>query len=173
MQCQSCQNNEATIHLTEITDGVRSELHLCESCAVEEGIAVKHPIPLNELLSSLLASQPEDSELFSDPSESQSCPNCGFTLEKFRKEAVLGCPHDYDVFEKALMPLISKAHDGQTQHCGKFPSHIPSDIQAQRQLLDLGRKLDKAVKEENYEQAAQLRDQIKKLEESNKDHETE
>jgi protein arginine kinase activator len=171
MQCQSCQNNEATIHLTEITDGVRSELHLCESCAVEEGIAVKHPIPLNELLSSLLASQPEDSELFSDPGESQSCPNCGFTLEKFRKEAVLGCPHDYDVFEKALMPLISKAHDGQTQHCGKFPSHMPSDIQTQRQLLDLGRKLEKAVKEENYEQAAQLRDQIKKLQDNSKDHE--
>ncbi len=173
MQCQNCKQHSATIHLTEITDGVRSELHLCESCAVEEGIAVKHPIPLNELLSSLLASQPEDSELFSDSGESQSCPNCGFTLEKFRKEAVLGCPHDYDVFEKALMPLISKAHDGRTQHCGKFPSHMPSDIQAQRQLLDLGQKLEKAVKEENYEQAAQLRDQIKKLEESNKDHEAE
>ncbi len=173
MQCQSCHNNEATIHLTEITDGVRSELHLCESCAVEEGIAVKNPIPLNELLSSLLASQPEDSDLFSDSGESQSCPNCGFGLERLRKEAVLGCPLDYDVFEKSLLPLISKAHDGNTQHCGKFPSHMPSDAQAQRELLDLGLKLEKAVKEEDYEQAAQLRDQIKTLEESKQDHEAE
>jgi protein arginine kinase activator len=173
MQCQSCHDNEATIHLTEITDGVRSELHLCESCAVEEGIAVKNPIPLNELLSSLLASQPEDSELFSDSGESKSCPNCGFSIERLRKEAVLGCPLDYDVFEKSLLPLISKAHDGSTQHCGKFPSHMPSDTRVQTELLDLGRKLDKAVKDENYEQAAQLRDQIKTLEASNQDHEAE
>ena len=62
MQCQICNNKDATIHLTEITDGVRSEMHICEQCAAEQGIAIKSHIPINELLSSLLAVQPTDDE---------------------------------------------------------------------------------------------------------------
>ena len=57
MQCQSCKNNTATIHLTEITDGQRTEMHLCELCAQKKGLTVKTQIPLNELLSTLLSSQ--------------------------------------------------------------------------------------------------------------------
>jgi len=95
MQCQICNKNDATIHLTEIADGVRTEMHICERCAAEQDIAVKSHIPINELLSSLLAVQPSDDEL-SGPSEQKlACPNCGFTLDQFRKEGVLGCPHDY------------------------------------------------------------------------------
>ena len=78
MQCQSCHKNEATVHLTEINDGVRTETHLCEQCAQEEGIAVKSQIPLNELLSSLLAAQPEDSGSFSEAEQQRECPNCGY-----------------------------------------------------------------------------------------------
>ena len=63
MQCQICGKNDATIHLTEISDGVRTEIHVCETCAVEQDIAVKSHIPINELLNSLLASQPTDDEL--------------------------------------------------------------------------------------------------------------
>ena len=63
MQCQICQKNEATIHLTEIVEGLRSEMHICERCAQEQGIAVKSQIPLNELLSGLLASAPSDDEM--------------------------------------------------------------------------------------------------------------
>ena len=63
MHCQICNKNEATIHLTEIVDGMRSEMHICEHCAAEQGIAVKSHIPINELLSSLLAVQPSDDEL--------------------------------------------------------------------------------------------------------------
>jgi protein arginine kinase activator len=95
MQCQVCQKKEATIHLTEINDGVRSEMHLCENCAQEEGIAVKSPLSINELLSGLLSTQPSDDELFGDTEQEASCPHCGFTLSQFAKEAVLGCPYDY------------------------------------------------------------------------------
>ena len=66
MICELCQKNEATIHLTEITDGVRSEMHLCELCAAEQGITVKNQMPINELLSNLLASVPDDQEM-ADP----------------------------------------------------------------------------------------------------------
>jgi len=160
MQCQICNENEATIHLTEISDGVRSEMHLCERCATEQGVAVKSNIPLNELLSSLLAVQPSDDELADPSSHRLVCPNCGFTLEQFRKEGTLGCPEDYQVFEKVLLPLIEKAHDGGTTHCGKVPSRTPRDARGQMELVNLRQQLEAAVRSEDYELAAQLRDKI-------------
>ena len=164
MQCQVCQKKEATIHLTEITDGVRSEMHLCEHCAQEEGIAVKSQLSINELLSGLLATQPSDDELFGDTEQELSCPHCGFTLGQFTKEAVLGCPYDYEVFEKSLLPLIKKAHDGQTVHRGKVPSKMPKDTKKQIKLTALRQQLQIAVQSEDYELAAKLRDKINQLE---------
>jgi len=164
MLCQICNNKDATIHLTEITDGARSEMHICEQCAAEQGIAVKSHIPINELLSSLLAVQPSDDEL-SDPSEQQAaCPICGFTLDQFRKEGVLGCPNDYEVFEKSLRPLVEKAHNGQTAHSGKLPSRTSLDTKKQIELLGLRRQLEAAVQNEDYELAAKLRDKISESE---------
>jgi protein arginine kinase activator len=164
MRCQICKDREATIHLTEITDGVRAEMHICEHCATEQGLAVKSHIPLNELLGGLLASAPEGEDFFGLSDKETLCEYCGFTLEQFRKEAVLGCPHDYEVFEKSLLPLIAKAHDGRTTHCGKVPSRAPKDTKRQAELLNLRQQLDAAVKAEDYESAAKLRDRINKLE---------
>ena len=164
MQCQICKKNSATIHLTEIADGVRTEMHLCEQCTQEEGVAVKSQIPLNELLSSLLASQPADDDIFDDSTQKTSCPNCGFTLEQFRKDAALGCPYDYEVFEKSLLPLIEKAHNGKTYHCGKVPSRTPGDTKKQIEVATLRQQLETAVKSEKYELAAELRDKIERLE---------
>ena len=139
-------------------------MHICEQCATEQGIAVKSHIPINELLSSLLAAQPTDDE-FSDPHEQQAaCPTCGFTLDQFRKEGVLGCPHDYDVFAKSLQPLIEKAHGGKITHCGKIPSRTSLDTKKQLELLNLRQQLDKAVQNEDYELAAELRDKIDETE---------
>ncbi len=163
MQCQICNSNEATIHLTEISDGVRSEMHLCESCAAEQGIAIKSQIPLNELLVNLLAVQPGDDEMLDPSKKEQVCPHCGFTLDQFRKEAVLGCPNDYEVFEKSLLPLIEKAHDGRTSHCGKIPTKVPTDTKKQIEITGLRQQLDAAVLAEQYERAAELRDKIEHL----------
>lgn len=162
MLCQHCHKNEATIHLTEINEGVRSELHLCESCAQKEGIAVKSQIPLNELLSSLLASQPEEGETGGGEKQT-TCPECGITLEEFRKEGLLGCPYDYEVFEKQLRGLIEKTQNGNTHHTGKIPSKMPAATRNKIELSTLRQELERAVKREDYEHAAQLRDQIDKL----------
>lgn len=164
MRCENCKKNEATIHLTEITEGQRTEMHLCEYCAAEQGIVVKSQIPVNELLANLLASQPSDEEISSYSGKELICPHCGFTLEQFRKEAMLGCPYDYEVFQKPLSALIKQAHDGQTVHCGKVPSKIPKDTKKQIELLNLRQRLDSAVKAEDYELAAELRDKINKIE---------
>jgi protein arginine kinase activator len=164
MQCQICNKRDATIHLTEIADGVRTEMHICERCAAEQDIAVKSNIPINELLSNLLAVQPTDEEISGASDQQLACPSCGFTLAQFRKEGVLGCPRDYEIFEDVLAPLIEKAHDGRTAHCGKVPLKTPVDTRKQLELLNLRQRLEAAVRSEDYELAAQLRDKIRQSE---------
>ena len=164
MYCQICKKKEATIHLTEISDGVRNEMHLCEHCAQQEGVAMKGQLSINELLSNLLATQPSDEDLLGTGDQGQACPNCGFSIEQFAKEPLLGCPYDYETFEKALLPLIEKTHDGKTVHCGKVPSKAPPDLKQKMELMTLKQRLEAAVRSEDYEQAAQLRDKINQLE---------
>ncbi len=164
MQCQICHKNDATIHLTEISNGIRTEMHICEQCAAQQDISVKSHIPINELLSNLLAVQPTDDEFFSPTEQQLACPKCGLTLVQFRKEGVLGCPYDYEIFEKSLHPLIEKAHNGRTSHCGKIPSTTPIDTKKEMELLNLRGQLETAVQREDYELAAKLRDKIKQLE---------
>lgn len=160
MYCQNCKKNEATIHLTEISDGVRNEMHLCETCAGEQGITIKSSLPINELLGNLLSSAPPDEELFGTTDKDSVCPNCGMTIDQYRKEGMLGCPQDYQVFEETLLPLIKKAHNGQTHHCDKTPSKMPQETKHQVELDELRQRLEVAVKSENYELAAKLRDKI-------------
>jgi len=163
MHCQICKKKDATIHLTEITDGKRIDMHLCETCAQEHGIAVKSQIPINELLSNLLAVQPTDED-FADPGEKQAvCPHCGISLEQFQKQGVLGCPYDYEVFAEQLEPLILKAHDGRTVHAGKVPARAPENTKRQIRRLELKQQLEEAVRIEDYERAAALRDELNRF----------
>ncbi|HPS55755.1 MAG TPA: UvrB/UvrC motif-containing protein [Sedimentisphaerales bacterium] len=166
MQCQICKKNEATIHLTEIIDGVRSETHICQDCAQHQGIVVKSQMPINELLTNLLASQPDDEEIAGTLGIAKSCPDCGFTLDHFRKEAMLGCPNDYEVFEEELKPLIEKAQDYNSTHCGKVPSKMPVTKKQKIEFTNLQKELEIAVQKEDYEQAAILRDKINVLKEN-------
>ena len=167
MQCQICNKKTATIHLTEITNGVRHEVHFCEQCAVQQGIVATSQISVNELLSNLLASQPTDEEIMGPNGAAEvACPNCGLTLSHFKKEGVLGCAHDYAVFEKALLPLIEKAHNGKTTHCGKVPSRLPKETRYKIECASLKDQLKQAIQEENYELAAKLHEKIHQLEQS-------
>lgn len=165
MQCQQCKKNSATIHLTEIVEGKRTESHLCEACAQKEGVAVKTQIPLNELLSSLLASQgPEGKGETVEGVENSVCPNCGSTWEDFREKSLLGCPYDYEVFKSRLEPILKKSQGGNTTHCGKIPQKLPEETKNNVELNSLKRQLEDAVRDEDYEKAAKIRDKIKDLE---------
>ena len=163
MICQICNKMTATIHLTEIVDGMRREIHMCETCAAGQGLAAKGQLSINELLSGLLSVDPSDDELFSPIGEDTVCPECGETAGQLRKDGVLGCPADYEVFEDLLLPVIRKAHNGRDMHCGKVPSRIPSPTKKRMKLNMLKRQLDEAVLKEHYELAAELRDKIKQL----------
>ena len=157
--CDKCKK-PATVYLTEIIDGQKIEKHLCEDCAVAEGITIKATIPISQLLEDFVlhgaAGGAETSDL--------SCDVCGITFDEFRKHALLGCPHDYDAFEPILLPLLERAQEGAGQHTGKVPHRVGSDQRKQTAILRLRTELRHAVSEEDYERAAALRDQIKQLE---------
>lgn len=142
-------------------------MHICEYCAVEQGITIKSQIPINELLSGLLDSTPAEDKIPVSKETKLECPKCGFTLEHFRKDAVLGCRYDYEIFEKSLTPLIENIQNGKSRHCGKVPSKAPEDAKKQIKLLNLKKQLEHAVITENYELAAKLRDKIEEKQKLN------
>ena len=94
----------------------------------------------------------------------RECPICGIKFVEFRNSGRLGCPHDYQEFRGELLPLLENIH-GETRHCGKAPRRMPRNQQTQSELMQLRNQLKQAVQRENYEEAARIRDRIRKLEE--------
>ena len=158
MQCQLC-DNRATVHLTEIINGQKTERHLCEDCAQKEGITVKTHVPLSNLLNELVEVQHEAKEL-----RGLRCPQCNISWGEFRKKGLLGCPNDYLAFEKPLVSLIERAHEGATTHVGRIPRNTSGTHAKQLKLLRFRRDLLRALDEEDYETAVRLRDEIRKCE---------
>jgi len=161
MICECCHHNTATVHLTEIQQGEKKEIHLCEGCAEKKGVStVNPPLSVSDLLGGLME-HPVSSDI-KDLLE-QKCPHCGITYPEFRMRGRLGCPEDYEVFRKGLEPLLEKIHGG-TQHIGKIPSNAGRDVERQKALRKLRYDLNKAVKLEAYEDAARIRDEIRRIE---------
>ena len=167
-QCDSCNKKPATVHMTEIKGGKKIEKHLCEQCAAQqEGLPVKPHTPINELLTNFVLAHsgvPKD--------VGAGCEQCGLTWAEFRQTGLLGCEHDYQVFEKDLTPLLAKAHEQATHHRGKVPARraaVAGGAAAvpMRRSVDVNRlrkELQRAIEVEDYEKAAKLRDQIKQAE---------
>lgn len=163
MKCDNC-NKTATVHLTEIRNGKKIEKHLCEQCAAQnEGLPVKAHTPINELLTNFVMAH---SGLQKDLG--LNCEQCGITWAEFRQGGLFGCPHDYEVFERDLTPLLQRAHEGATHHVGKVPTRrggaggVP--LKKVADVTKLRKELAKAVELEDYEKAAKLRDQIRQAE---------
>lgn len=165
LACQICEKAPATVHLTEISpDGERSEQHLCEQCAQMQDVtphATAH-VPLNQMLTALVGGSKITARQIAD----LACPQCKLTFVEFRNSGLLGCPNDYDAFEKALAPLIERAHEGSSHHIGKVPRRLGTPRAVENDLIRLRRELDRAVDDERYEYAAKLRDNIRTLETS-------
>ncbi len=165
MQCDHCGEGEAKFRLTQIVDNEMKTLNLCESCAGEKGLE-STPLPENFPLTEFLGKMGELG--FSPPAaeseESVACPFCGLTVGDFKESGRLGCPQCWSTFDVRLRGLLRRIH-GSTQHVGKvYLSPDPSVSQREKQLEGLRRKLRRAVELEDFEKAADLRDQIRTLE---------
>lgn len=164
LACQACKKQPATVHLTDITpQGEKYERHLCEECAQTEGVTPKPPTnpPWGQILSAFVEGGKVSVQQIAD----LTCPKCKLTFVEFRNTGLLGCASDYDAFEKALIPLIERAHEGASHHIGKVPRRLGTPRAVENNLIRLRRELGRAVDNEQYEEAAQLRDHIRTLEE--------
>jgi protein arginine kinase activator len=192
MKCQKCAK-PAEVHLTEIVSGEAPgskqamETHLCLGHAIEAGLV----IPSSDVPPQVLAVQgpdagksskkPQPSAIIpasavnaglavvrgSNTPDPVQCPICGMSWSQFKQAGLMGCPHDYELFSTRMIALVKRAQEGATEHLGKMPPRR-STIEAERQVttLRLRRELQRAIDSEKYEEAAQLRDQLRNLEQN-------
>lgn len=169
MICESCHENQATVHLTEIVQKTKQETHLCEQCARDKGVTYSNEFSVKDFLGGLAkkVKAPEGAAAPAQPPEPKTppCPSCGITFAEFRQTGRLGCHRDYEHFESSLVPLLRKIHNStNVQHTGRVPSQVGARLDREKRITGLRIELEEAVARENYERAAELRDQIQTLE---------
>ena len=166
MLCESCNEREATVHLTQVVDGQTAKFHLCEECAAQKGIDVHaDPVDLGGMMEKLknqLAHLKEDLEAPRAAPGPAVCPSCGMTRTEILKKGRLGCDRCYETFAAEMLPVVVSLQHGD-QHLGKVPRRSSARLKNSVEAARLRRDLDQAVAGENYELAAKLRDQIKAL----------
>ncbi|MGI6777772.1 MAG: UvrB/UvrC motif-containing protein [Acetivibrionales bacterium] len=164
MLCQRCQFRNANVHFTKIVNNKKVEMYLCEQCAQEEG-QLNHVSPLNivNFLSGFVNSDDERARYTPMVKQLVACSRCGMTFEDFRKSGKMGCSQCYKTYKDRLKPILKRLH-GDVEHRGKIPSRISETIKDSEEINRLKELLNEAVRREEYEKAAQLRDKIKELE---------
>ena len=151
--------NDATVFLTQILEGKMQKVNLCEACSKEKGVQDPTGFALADLLLGIGAAE----EIEKGGGATQKCPVCGYTQADFKKTGRLGCSTCYATFGEGLGTLLKAMHKG-TEHVGKLPQRAFRAMELNDKMRALTENLEKAVAEENYETAASLRDEIKKLE---------
>ncbi|MCS6864815.1 MAG: UvrB/UvrC motif-containing protein [Gemmataceae bacterium] len=158
MKCQIC-DNPATVHLTDIVNKKKRELHLCERCARERKLIpeppAQQPLDLKALLQLLMNPFPAATEAEEETPVPLACEICGLSLSEFKAVGRFGCPNDYEALRPALEPLLERIHRS-LHHAGKTPRAV--------RLKELKRQMQQAIAQEAYEEAARLRDLIRQLE---------
>lgn len=157
LHCHFC-SKKATVHFTQIINNKILKMDLCEDCAQKQGMADEPVLSLSALL--------EKADLFEDQEEEVVCSHCGFSPSnpQFQKSGRLGCPHCYETFGGMLKTILRDLNQNK-QHAGKAPQH-KADRQALRQkITELEQQMQEQIAQENYENAANLRDQIAEIRE--------
>lgn len=167
MLCDQCKKRPARVHLTKIVNQQKTEMHLCDECARERSdeFLMEPSFTFHNILSGLF-----EPETVGVPVGQQQavrrmrCENCGLSFADFRRLGHLGCSVCYDQFERQLEPVLRRIH-GATRHTGRAPRRAAGILRLRRDLRRLREELQQAIAKEEYERAAQLRDQIRQLQE--------
>ena len=181
MKCENCGKNEANVKYTQIVNGEKKQMFLCEECSKKLGISDMHfnmPISFNNFLEDFFDDMNEMSFLPSigENLNQLQCKNCGLTWDEFLHTGKLGCSNCYDEFESRIDPIL-RSLQGATSHVGRL-GEVKEGNEVKQNLDDkeakeeeniskiekLKEELKQAIQEERYEDAAKLRDQIKEEE---------
>lgn len=168
MLCDVCKKNSASVHITKVINGEKQEINVCEVCAKDvEGFNIisDFGIMTDFNFSNILGGLMDYiNNTTSRRIEEVSCKNCGMTLSEFKQTGVLGCGECYKNLQATVSSVVNRVQ-GRAEHKGKIPKKLGKEIINRRYILKLKEELQKAIIEENFEKAAELRDEIRKLNE--------
>lgn len=167
--CERCNKYQANVHIVKVFDGIKKELNICEKCAKELGefnlnsiLDVENTFSLN-ILGGLIEyfnnNQPSSVIKIND----SECPKCKTTYAEFKGSGFLGCEECYNQFVKILSIFIKRVQSG-IEHNGKIPHRCGEVVIKRKELNELKDRLQRSILSEEYEKAAEIRDQIKKIE---------
>ncbi len=165
MLCQDCNQNESTVHLTQIVNNKKLVLNLCKDCAEKRGFhspVEAKAFPLAELVTGMVGPKASTTKGGRRSTKVKKCPACGMTFADFGKSGRLGCGKCYQTFHLELTDLLRKIH-GSPKHRGKGMIIETEQIKPLKEETRLREELKQAVENEEFEKAASLRDQIKSL----------
>ncbi|MDR3092095.1 MAG: UvrB/UvrC motif-containing protein [Clostridiales bacterium] len=164
MLCEKCNLQPASVHLTQLVNGEKTDIYLCNDCASENNISLTFNNLLHGFLNSLYGAPPsgDSASPRREALAGLACGECGLRFESFKKTGKLGCAKCYSHFRSELAQVIKNIQGGNI-HEGKFPSRCAKSALAVREAEKLKLRLKRAVEREEFEEAARLRDEIKKL----------
>lgn len=169
--CQECNQRPATLHFTKIINGEKTEVHVCDKCTQEKGevfmSSVGHGFSINNLLAGLLNIDPgfhQSKQSAFPQAEEVRCEHCNLSFKEFVHVGKFGCANCYETFKERLNPILKRVHSGNTAHNGKIPERIGGTIHVRKQISELKQELKVLIIKEEFEKAANIRDQIRSLE---------
>jgi protein arginine kinase activator len=162
MLCDVCRERDATVTLTHAVKGEVNVLHLCQRCAADRGIETTVSTPLKNMIADYLPAV--QAQAVAAQVDSIRCAFCSMSLADFREAGRLGCASCYTTFDQSLRALLRRVH-GNARHAGRQYEAPPPDLlHAVTALGELREQLRRAIAQEEFEQAAQLRDKIRGME---------
>ena len=164
MKCQKCNKNEATTHFKKVVNGVKTEVYWCEQCSQKSQAMLDFKLGFDhdfENFFSGFLGGPYLSTANTMPTKT-ICENCGTGLEEMLKKGRPGCSACYETFADVLERPLKQIH-GANRHTGKLPLRAAKGLRKAGEIDRLSKELNKAVMEQNFEYAAELRDKIKDL----------
>ena len=170
MLCEKCKKNEAKVNLITVVNGQKHEIWLCENCVKDisnipffSSISPDGAVPFQGMLTEILSNVGNKANIDNSQVNEIVCPNCGLTYDDFKKSGKLGCADCYVAFKIVLQPRIKSLQAG-VKHIGKIPSMKGEELVRRRRLKDLKAEMQRLIVTEEYEKAAFVRDEIKKIE---------
>lgn len=176
MLCQNCNNNEANVRYTQIINGEKKEMFLCDKCSKELGIdnmKLSLPIDFSSFFGDLLNEYDSSfMPLLQKPNELK-CDKCNMTYNEFMELGKFGCDNCYDAFSRRIDTILKRLQ-GSNRYSGRKAEEneeIQNEVVREEEtsskeeiIQKLKLQLKQLVQEEKYEEAAKVRDEIKKLE---------
>lgn len=159
MKCEKCNAREATVLFKQTINGVTTTAHLCHECAaLQQGSSFSGAFPFGGNLFEGLFGIPSP-----DKVTQKTCPQCGASWTQIRRDGKPHCAGCYTAFSAELEPTVRSLY-GSASHTGRSPSRCRVKREKESLVATLRSRLQEAIAAEQYEQAAQLRDEIKALE---------